>query len=81
MFFVGKTDKTPQKRVGKTDKRYKFMLNRHIDSVIEGHYKNTNKALLLTGARQTGKTYAIRSYAKKAGLQLVEMNFLLQLEV
>lgn len=40
----------------------------------------TNKALLLTGARQTGKTYAIRKYAKDHGLQLVEMNFVLQPE-
>ena len=56
------------------------MLNRHIDSIIERHYATTNKALLLTGARQTGKTYAIRRYAKQAGLQLVEMNFVLQPE-
>ncbi len=56
------------------------MLNRHIDSIIERHYVSTNKALLLTGARQTGKTYAIRRYAKHAGMQLVEMNFVLQPE-
>ena len=56
------------------------MLNRHIDSVIERHYAATNKALLLSGARQVGKTYAIRRYAKQAGLDLVEMNFLLQPE-
>ena len=56
------------------------MLNRHIDSVIERHYATTNKALLLSGARQVGKTYAIRRYAQHAGLDLVEMNFLLQPE-
>ena len=56
------------------------MLNRHIDSVIERHYATTRKAMLLTGARQSGKTYAIRRYARQAGLQLVEMNFLLQPE-
>ena len=56
------------------------MLNRHIDSIIARHYAATNKALLLTGARQTGKTYAIRRYAQQAGLQLVEMNFVLQPE-
>ena len=56
------------------------MLNRHIDSIITLHYKTTDKALLLTGARQTGKTYAIRRYAKQAGLQLVKMNFVLQPE-
>ena len=56
------------------------MLNRHIDSVIKRHYATTNKALLLSGARQVGKTYAIRRYAREAGLDLVEMNFLLQPE-
>ena len=56
------------------------MLNRHIDSIIERHYASTKKALLLMGARQTGKTYAIRQYAKHAGMQLVEMNFVLQPE-
>ena len=56
------------------------MLKRLIDSVLEKHYAMTNKALLLTGARQTGKTYAIRKYAKDHGLQLVEMNFVLQPE-
>lgn len=56
------------------------MLNRHIDNVIARHYASTKKALLLTGARQTGKTYAIRRYARQAGLQLVEMNFVLQPE-
>lgn len=56
------------------------MLNRHIDNVIARHYASTKKALLLTGARQTGKTYAIRRYARQNGLQLVEMNFVLQPE-
>ena len=56
------------------------MLKRHIDSVVERHFSTSSKALLLTGARQTGKTYAIRRYAQQAGLQLVEMNFLLQPE-
>ena len=56
------------------------MLKRHIDSILERHYANTNKALLLTGARQTGKTFAIRRFAQQANLQLVEMNFLLQPE-
>ena len=56
------------------------MLNRHIDSIIEQHYATTNKAMLLSGARQVGKTYAIRRYAQRAGLDIVEMNFLLQPE-
>lgn len=56
------------------------MLNRHVDNIIERHYATTNKALLLSGARQVGKTYAIRRYAQQAGLELVEINFLLQPE-
>ena len=56
------------------------MLKRHIDSVLDNHYASTRKALLLTGARQTGKTYAIRAFAQRAGLQLVELNFILQPE-
>ena len=56
------------------------MLKRLIDSEIDNHYASTSKALLLTGARQIGKTYAIRAYAKRAGWQLVEMNFILQPE-
>ena len=38
------------------------MLKRLIDSVIDNHYASTKKALLLTGARQIGKTYAPRDY-------------------
>lgn len=63
--------------IGKTDND---MLNRHIDSVIAHHFATTNKALLLTGARQSGKTYAIRRFTQQAGWQLVELNLLLQPE-
>ena len=44
------------------------MLTRHIDSIIANHYATTNRALLLAGARQTGKTFAIRKYAQEKGL-------------
>lgn len=54
------------------------MIKRQIDSVLDYFYKNNKNALLLTGARQIGKTYAIRQYAKRAGWQLIELNFLLQ---
>ena len=56
------------------------MLNRKIDSDIEKHFASTGKALFLTGARQVGKTYAIRKYARQHDLRLVEINFLLQPE-
>ena len=54
------------------------MIKRKIDTVIEEHFKSSRKALFLTGARQSGKAYAIRKYAKNNGLNLVEVNFLLQ---
>lgn len=56
------------------------MLYRLIDNVIEKHFASDKKALFLTGARQTGKTFAIRKYAKLHSMNLVEMNFLLQPE-
>ncbi|MGN1172337.1 MAG: AAA family ATPase, partial [Muribaculaceae bacterium] len=56
------------------------MLDRDIDRTIEEHFRLTKKALFLTGARQSGKTYAIRKYAKNKGLNIVELNFLLQPE-
>lgn len=51
------------------------MINRGLDKVIENHYKTNKSALLLTGARQTGKTFAIRKYAQTHGMELIEINF------
>lgn len=56
-------------------------MERAIDAFIQHHFETTNKALLLTGARQVGKTYAVRKYAQRMSFQLVEMNFLLQPDV
>ena len=52
------------------------MINRKIDGIIADHFRNSKSALLLTGARQTGKTYAIRKYAETNKLNLIEINFL-----
>lgn len=52
------------------------MLKRKIENKIKNFFEVQNKALLITGARQTGKTYIIRQYAKNQGLNLVEINFL-----
>lgn len=41
-------------------KSYICMIKRKIDTVIEEHFRSSRKALFLTGARQSGKTYAIR---------------------
>lgn len=56
------------------------MITRKADKWIDRHFRNTKKALLLTGARQVGKTYAMRRAAERLGWHLVEMNFLLQPE-
>lgn len=51
------------------------MLARKIDHYIEFHYKHNRSALLLHGARQVGKTWAIRKYARNHNLELLEINF------
>ncbi len=51
------------------------MLIRKIDTYIENFYSTTNKALLLTGARQVGKSYTITKYAKNHYTTFVECNF------
>ncbi len=43
---------------------YMRELYRKIDSAIKDFYKTPKKALMLTGARQTGKTYAVRRFGK-----------------
>lgn len=51
------------------------MIDRRLDKIIENHYAHSKSALLLTGARQVGKTIAIRRYAQRAKLNLLEINF------
>lgn len=51
------------------------MISRKLDNEIREHYETSKNALLLTGARQTGKTYAIRKYSKSSQLNLIEINF------
>lgn len=51
------------------------MLSRKLDKYIEWHYANNKSALLLKGARQVGKTSAIRRFAGKQKMNLIEINF------
>ena len=51
------------------------MIKRKIDRYLEEYYASTNKALLITGARQTGKTYSIRHFGKSNFESVVEINF------
>jgi predicted AAA+ superfamily ATPase len=73
LFPIGKTDKKQYICHGKTDKS---MIDRQIEARIEQFYKSTNKALLLTGARQTGKTFSIRKYGKSHFKSFIEINFI-----
>lgn len=50
------------------------MLKRKIDAYIRHFYKTSRNALLVTGARQTGKTYSIRQFGKSFK-SFVEINF------
>ncbi len=75
--MVGKTDKICTFVVGKTDVD---MIKRKIISKLENFYKSTENAMLITGARQVGKTYAIRQFGKTNFACFVEFNFLENLE-
>ena len=51
------------------------MLQRKVDKFIRDHYATSRNALLLTGARQVGKTYSIREFGKTFK-SFVEINFI-----
>lgn len=50
------------------------MLKRKIDKELQDFYKQSKKALLITGARQIGKTYSIRQLGGQFK-SFVEINF------
>lgn len=51
------------------------MINRKIDNYLINYYENNRNALLVTGARQIGKTYSIRQFGKRFK-SFVEINFI-----
>lgn len=51
------------------------MLKRKISEYIEHFYKVNKGALLLSGARQIGKTYSIRKFAEEHFKNFIEINF------
>lgn len=51
------------------------MLKRKIDNYFRNYYETTRNALLVTGARQTGKTYSVRHFGKTFK-SFVEINFI-----
>ena len=52
------------------------MLNRKIYSYLHNFFKTEKKALLVSGARQVGKTFAIRKVGEECFANVVEFNFL-----
>jgi len=54
------------------------MYRKIIDNLVRWQEQSDKKALLVTGARQIGKTYIIREFAKKYYSKFVEINFLTQ---
>ena len=56
-------------------KNAEAMLKRKISNYIEHFYKVNKGALLITGARQIGKTYSIRHFAKSNFKNFIEINF------
>lgn len=51
------------------------MIDRKLDAYIGRHYATSKAALLLKGAKQTGKTFAIRKFAERHQYNLIEINF------
>ena len=52
------------------------MIRRKIADRIRAFFRSDSKALLITGARQVGKTYIIRECGKEAFESFIEINFL-----
>lgn len=51
------------------------MINRKIDKYLYNFYKTNTKALLITGARQTGKSFSIRHFGTTHFESFIEINF------
>ena len=56
------------------------MLRRKVTDRLLSWKNNSNKALLVTGARQIGKSYAIRAFGKSNYASYFEVNLLLDVE-
>ena len=52
------------------------MVNRKIYNYLKDFFLNDKKSLLVTGARQVGKTYAIRKVGETIFKHFVEFNFI-----
>lgn len=54
------------------------MINRKAYQFLRAFFTNEKRALLVTGARQVGKTFAVRKIGKEVFEQVVEINFIEQ---
>ena len=54
------------------------MINRKAYQFLREFFTNEKRALLVTGARQVGKTFAVRKIGKEVFEQVVEINFIEQ---
>ncbi len=52
------------------------MLKRKIDNYLANYFNRTKKALLVTGARQTGKSFSIRHFGETHFDSFIEINFI-----
>ena len=57
------------------------MINRKAEEKIKDWINNSNKALLVSGARQVGKTFSIRRCLKELGCNYLEINLIEQPEL
>ena len=82
--YLGKTDKLSYICHGKADKIRPFnnrkgdkdMIKRKIDRYLADFFEANKKALMLTGARQIGKTYSIRRFGHEHFERFIEINFI-----
>ncbi len=51
------------------------MMERKIDTTLDGWLQNKKQAILIYGARQVGKTYSIRACFKRNNIPFTEINF------
>ena len=73
IFAMEKTDKHPPFGIIKENRS---MIKRKIDNYLADFFATDKKALMLTGARQIGKTYSIRRFGHEHFERFIEINFI-----
>lgn len=73
IFAMEKRTNTPPFGIIKEDRS---MIKRKIDNYLADFFATDKKALMLTGARQIGKTYSIRRFGHEHFERFIEINFI-----